>query len=285
MTESSEIKIIQVIGSIFSEAYFLSPLIQVMEAFRKNNLSLNQKEENQDDTVNKTSVTFTDHPSIKRIPICLLLTTLLNCLFYFIFSLKTGEGSNKDYIGLITNGIGLISNIVILFLFLYLFLDGHIWKFLGYGLFTVNCLAEITFGIYCLFQSNKEGGLNNKIGFVSMIINMLMYASPMTNIYSLFTTKEYQFLPILTNVIGLFTTMIWIIYGILEGEDRPVYSNGISLIINAAQIAFWAYFFVRAVKKRMNEEKAYRKGVQDIKNERLYNKEEEENEVKEQQEA
>lgn len=87
-----------------------------------------------------------------------------------------------------------------------------------------------------------------------MIINMIVY--PIQNIVSLFRKGKYNFLPILTNVIGFFAALLWLFYGVLTRDTGTLLSNGLSFIVLTLQIAFWAYFFIKTIKPFLAQNKA-----------------------------
>ena len=77
---------------------------------------------------------------------------------------------------LICNGYGLLINIAMLFLYLFLYLEKNIKKFIGYGLFVVNLLLEVSY-LMEVWVINKRKDSNDLVGFVATLINILMYLS------------------------------------------------------------------------------------------------------------
>lgn len=144
------------IGSIFSIGYFLTPLYQIIYLYK-------------------------GRIHVQQIPLVLLIAILLNCLLYDLFGFFR---PTKWVSMLITNSIGIISNVVILFLYLYLLCNKEIWKFLGYGLFVVNLLVEIAYLMHQFIikgsDNDQEG--NDLTGLFGMIVNIFMYASPCVNL-------------------------------------------------------------------------------------------------------
>ena len=224
-------KTIEWIASGLSMVYFSTPLIQIIRMYKG---KLN----------------------VETLPITLLLTILFNCTFWILHgiteSISTG---NVWYSLLICNGYGVLLNIAILFLYLYLLLEKNIKKFIGFGLFVVDLLFEVSY-LMEIWIIRKKSDSNQLVGFVATVINILMYLSPATNIVKLCTTGEYEFLPILTNIVGFLTTLLWLIYGILTYEDYnesaklTLYSNCFSILIVAVQIAFWMYYFTKSGEKK-----------------------------------
>ena len=61
-----------------------------------------------------------------------------------------------------------------LFLYLFLYLEKNIKKFIGYGLFVVNLLLEVSY-LMEVWVINKRKDSNDLVGFVATLINILMY--------------------------------------------------------------------------------------------------------------
>ena len=219
-------KIVEWIGSILSMIYFSTPLIQIIKMYK-----------------GKLKTEY--------LPITLLLTILFNCTFWLLHGVTESMNEGKFWASLIIcNGYGLIINIALLFFFLYIYLAKNINKFIGYGLFVVNLIFEITYLMEIwVIRKNKEN--NDFVGFIATVVNVCMYLSPATNIIKVCQTGNYEFLPIITNIVGFFTTLIWLIYGALTQNDKDpsakftLYSNGFSVLIVAFQISFWLFYFAK----------------------------------------
>ena len=218
--ESTSGIIIEWISQIASTAYFLTPLIPIINVY-KNKLS------------------------IKKIPLFLLITIILNCLLWLTCGLTRKAEEGGIWISMIiTNGIGLLTNFVIFLLYLHKFFQKRLPVFIAFIFFIVVVLVESFLILYFLV------GKYDTIGICGMIVNILMYASPSLNIVKLIKTGEYDFLPIVTNSIGFVCCLLWIIYGIIVTEGtsqqfRIIGSNSISLIVVLIQIGYWSYYFYK----------------------------------------
>lgn len=215
-------KIMEWIAQIFSIIYFLTPLFQIILLYQKK-------------------------LRIEKIPMLLLFSILLNCLLWI------GLGSNESWSSMIIcNGIGLGVNLILVILHLYKFFENRFGSFIGFSLYI--CIVIALLFVILHYWVHKF----DKVGILAMIINVFMYTSPASNLIKLFRTSEYDFLPILTNVIGFFTCTIWIIYGIILNESNDaknniIISNGISLFMVSCQIFIWAYFFYKKKIKKIIE--------------------------------
>ena len=129
--------------------------------------------------------------------------------------------------------------------YLYIFLDGKITHFIGFGLFVVNLLVLTTYLLNKLIQNRIISSSDNSLGVIAMVVNVIMYSSPITNIIKLCKFRYRKFLPIYTNIIGLLTTSVYILYGVLT-ENKPTWiSNVASLGIIIIQICIWGYIYWR----------------------------------------
>lgn len=227
------------IGNILSLAYFTSPLIQIIQAYK---IKLD----------------------IKDIPIVLLVLIILNCLLWLINAFASGNLS--DWIALlISNGFGLVINLSLMFLYLNLLLNGNLKQFLFYGIFTINVIIEISYFMFrFIILADKDSKDNNQkqeefhlIGFVATIFNLMMYSSTFFNIRKMMQTRKSEKLPIITIGIGILCTVIFMIQGMVqysyynqEGEDdkrmyavETMVSNGISFLSLAIQAGIWIFYY------------------------------------------
>ena len=227
------------IGNILSLAYFVTPLIQIIQAY-KSRLDKND------------------------IPIVLLVLIILNCLLWLINAFSSGDLSNWIPL-LISNGFGLVINLSLLFLYLNLLLDGKLKEFLFYGIFTINLIIEISYFMFRFIILNDKDNKDKEkaeeefhlIGFVATIINLMMYSSTFFNIRKMMQFRSSEKLPIITIGIGILCTIIFMIQGMVQysfydrkdEENERMYavetmvSNGISFLSLAIQAGFWIYYY------------------------------------------
>lgn len=227
------------IGNILSLAYFTSPLIQIIQAYK---IKLD----------------------IKDIPIVLLVLIILNCLLWLINAFASDDLT--DWIALlISNGFGLVINLSLMFLYLNLLLNGNLKQFLFYGIFTINVIIEISYFMFRFIiladRDNKDNSQKQEefhlIGFVATIINLMMYSSTFFNIRKMMQTRRSEKLPIITIGIGILCTVIFMIQGMVQysyynkqgEEDKRMYavetmvSNGISFLSLAIQAGIWIFYY------------------------------------------
>lgn len=217
--------VLEWIAQVLSIIYFLTPVIQITLLYQKK-------------------------LRIEKIPMCLLLTIVFNCLFWLGLGI---EKNNYWWSMIICNGIGLGVNYLMVVLHLYKFFNNRFCSFVAFSSYLLIALIVA----FILIKESIHEDVTR--GFIAMTANVLMYSSPFTNIIKLIRTGEYDFLPILTNIIGFFACTMWIIYGIIfTGNDdskiKTIISNAISLVMVLIQIIIWLFFYMKKLNKIIEKE-------------------------------
>ena len=247
---STAIKIFQYIGNFFALIFFASPLFQIVK------LKL-----------------YKEHQDISNMPLFLILTIIFNCLFWLLNAFSSDE--IKDWIPLLISNIGgLTINIVLLFFYLFVYLEKNIKKFLGFGFFVIDLIIEITYLTFRYIIDMKDSF--HLIGFVATIINVLMYSSPLQNIKLIIKEGKYEALPIYTLSVGFFVTLSFFIQGIISfcsvdddnKDDRrsaieTMVSNGVSFFLLSCLSGVYAYFYCKPSTPQKVSEVDINKGNMD----------------------
>jgi len=240
--EPKSVTALSYIGNIFSLAFFATPLIQIIQAY-------------------KTKLDKDD------IPIILLILIILNCLLWLINAFASGNLLNWIPL-LVSNGAGILINLCIFFLYLNLLLHKQTKQFIFYSIFTVNVIVQIAYFMFrfIISKDKKESSQGQKefhlIGFVATIINICMYSSTIVNIVKMVKTKRPENLPIFTIGAGLLCTIIFMVQGMVQynsyrDKDKKMYaietmiSNGISFLCLTIQGGIWLYYFLSRDKNNM----------------------------------
>lgn len=225
------------IGNIFSLAFFATPLIQIIKAY-------------------KTVLDKND------IPLLLLILIILNCLLWLINAFASGDLLSWIPL-LVSNGVGILINICILFLYLNLILNKNLKQFLFYGIFTLDVIAQISYFMfrYIILKDKDSKGKSQEekefhlIGFVATVINIMMYSSTFVNTVKMIKTKKPENLPIFSIGVGLLCTITFMIQGMVQynsykDKERKMYaietmiSNGVSFLSLTIQGGIWLYYFL-----------------------------------------
>jgi hypothetical protein len=245
--EPKSVTVLGYVGNIFSLAFFATPLIQIIQAY-------------------KTKLDKSD------IPLLLLILIILNCLLWLINAFASGNLLNWIPL-LVSNGAGILINLCIFFLYLNLILNKKIKQFIFYGIFTLNVVVQIAYFMFRFIilkdKDSKDKSQEQKefhlIGFVATVINICMYSSTIVNIVKMVRTKRPENLPIFTIGAGLLCTIIFMVQGMVQynsykDKDRKLYaietmiSNGVSFLSLTIQGGIWLYYFLSRDKHSMAKE-------------------------------
>jgi hypothetical protein len=211
-------KVFECISNILSITYFTTPLLQLI---KKRKHSLIQE----------------------CFSVPLIISIITNCFFWVIFGSKEPIWLSM----IITNGLGFILNVFILYYYLFFYLQKKALPFIGYGLYILNVFVQLFYILH--IHIKRDDNNDNRWGFVAMILNVVMYAAPFQNILTLFKKGKYDKIPIIANIIGFFATMFWFIYGILTQDKITMISNGVSMFVVFMQLLFWFFFYYKAIKR------------------------------------
>ena len=225
--------IFQIVGNSFALIFFVTPFFQIIKK-----------------QLYKTY-------NISEMPLLLILTIIFNCLLWLLNAFSSGDIS--AWIPLLVSNIGgLAVNTLLLFFYLFIYLNRQVKQFLGYGFFVVDLLIEVTYLTfrYIILESKDKNSTFHLIGFVATIVNVIMYLSPIQNIKIIIKERKYQALPIYTLIIGFFSTLTFFTNGLISylGADdddnnekrnaiETMVSNGVSFFLLAFLVGIYSYFY------------------------------------------
>ena len=216
------VTVLQYIGNISALFFFSTPLIQVI--------------------IQKY---YKDIENIRNISLALIISILFNCLFWLLNAFSSGELG--EWIPLLISNIGgLLINLFLLFLYLYVILERNTKKILVYGLFVVNLLIEVGYFFYRFIINTQGEDSFHLIGFIATVINVFMYSSPYFSYKQIINSKNVKSIPLYTLISGILTCIIFFIQGFVsyrsldgqKGKDderqnyiETMISNAISFIL------------------------------------------------------
>jgi hypothetical protein len=238
---STVITIFQIVGNSFALIFFVTPFFQIIK-----------------------KQLYSERQAIRDMPLLLILTIIFNCLLWLLNAFSSENIS--AWIPLLVSNIGgLAVNTLLLFFYLFIYLNKRVKQFLGFGFFVVDLLIEVTYLTYRYIIKKSEGtdSAFHLIGFVATIINVIMYLSPIQNIKIIIKQRKYQALPIYTLIIGFFSTLTFFTQGVISylGADdnnekrnavETMISNGVSFFLLACLVGIYSYFYFTQPKNASN---------------------------------
>lgn len=156
---------------------------------------------------------------LKFLPLCQIISILLNCLFWIA---STESKKEEKLATLIINAIGLVIGGILLFLcWAKSYSEQSDW-FIGIlNICNIFLIIAVSVG--------KQFLLITQI--IASIFNVLMYLSLLQNPLLIYLKQSYQqgSLPFLQLIVGLLSSFVWIIYGVLTCKPEVSITNSIGL--------------------------------------------------------
>ena len=192
----------------------------------------------------------------KKIPFFMLICNFMNCLLWLCYSLRLKDAAQM----FICNAIGGLITLCFIVYFYWRISNRAVLKFLGYVAISLSVIIII---VYICNNIIKNEEL---IGYVAMIFNVLLYAAPGQNIITICKSGDYTLLPILSNIIGVFCSLVWSCYGLLLGKISVIVPNIIGVGFSIVQVIVWIVFryeFCGKKNKQYHQEVEMQAGNED----------------------
>ena len=169
---------------------------------------------------------------IKFLPLCQVISILLNCLFWIASTFTFTESQKEEELeALIINAIGLVVSGILLFLcWAKSYSEQSDW-FIGIlNICNIFLIIAVSVGKHSLLITQ----------IIASIFNVLMYLSLLQNPLLIYLKQSYQqgSLPFLQLIVGLLSSFVWIIYGVLTCKPEVSITNSIGLFFLIAILIF-----------------------------------------------
>ncbi|CAM6017058.1 unnamed protein product [Sphagnum balticum] len=210
-SKATALMAVGIIGNICSFALFLVPMI----TFRKI-------------IMQKSVGDYSGTPYV---------TTLLNC-FLWVFYGSSAVTNTTLIISI--NGAGLALEAVYISIHL-LYGTAESRKKVGGATFMVT----VAFAIMAICVMWKVA-LENRtlvVGSICVVVNILMYASPLTAMRNVIKTKSVVSMPIGLSIASFFNGLIWTAYGGIKGDKFILIPNGLGLLFCIGQFVLYGCYY------------------------------------------
>lgn len=218
------------IGATLSLFFFISPIVPIIKLCKK-------------------------QIKVKEIPIVMFVCSVLNCTLWFSYGLFI-----EEHPVWVCNAIGALFTSFWIIIYFVFYVELQWLKAIIYNLLYCNFIGELYYIVHIIV--GKEH--NDIIGWIVMVINILMYASPGANIYNFYKTGNLELLPIYSVITSLVSSTFWLIYGITLVDFSIMVPNGLGVAFSIFQLVSWIYVRNREIKKKkkLEAEQQDTEGVQ-----------------------
>jgi solute carrier family 50 protein (sugar transporter) len=113
------------------------------------------------------------------------------------------------------------------------------------------CMAYVVLGAHGLTNQTREQVITT-LALMCISVNICLYASPLDTMKRVVQTKSAASLPISLCTVNLINGLLWVAFGITEGDYYVLTPNAIGSVLSAAQVAL--YFTYCATDESRHEE-------------------------------
>lgn len=100
------------------------------------------------------------------------------------------------------------------------------------------CFAYVVLGAHGLTNQSREQVITT-LALMCISVNICLYASPLDTMKRVVRTKSAASLPISLCTVNLLNGLLWVAFGITEGDYYVLTPNAIGSVLSAAQVALY----------------------------------------------
>ncbi|KAI8546171.1 hypothetical protein RHMOL_Rhmol07G0097000 [Rhododendron molle] len=211
-----------ILGNIISIILFLSPLPTFIQICKKG--------------------------SVEQFSAAPYLATLINCSLWVLYGLPMVH-PNRTLV-LTINGAGVVIELVYLLLF-FRYSDRR-KKLRVVGIMLVECVILAALAILVMTLAHTTKVRSTTVGSIALVGNVLMYASPLSVMKMVITTRSVEYMPLSLSLASLANGICWTTYAVIRFDPFIAVPNGLGMVFGLAQLVLYATFY-RSTKKQALE--------------------------------
>ncbi|KAL6175269.1 hypothetical protein ACLB2K_051911 [Fragaria x ananassa] len=216
--------VVGIIGNLISLFLFLSPVPTFVQIWKKG--------------------------SVEQYSPVPYLATLINCMAWTLYGLPIVH-PNSTLVWTI-NGSGTIIEVVYIILFLvYSDKKKRLMVVLVVAL-EIIFIGVLTLLVLTLAHTHTKRSLI--VGIVSIAFNIMMYASPLTVMKLVITTKSVEYMPFFLSFASFANGVAWTAYALIRFDPFITIPNGLGTVFSLAQLILYATYY-KSTQRQIAERK------------------------------
>ncbi|XP_070674867.1 bidirectional sugar transporter SWEET4-like [Malus domestica] len=200
----------------------------------------------------KTFVRIWKKGSVEQYSPVPYLATLFNCMAWVLYGLPMVHPHSILLVTINSTGVFIELSFIILFL-IYASDKKQRLKVLLVLLLELVFMVLLAFLVIKLAQTYSTRSLI--VGLVCVLGNIVMYASPLSVMKLVITTKSVEYMPFLLSLFTFLNSVAWFTYAQLRFDIILTIPNGLGLLLGSAQLLLYATYY-KNTKRLMAEGKA-----------------------------
>ncbi|KAF5734977.1 Bidirectional sugar transporter SWEET7 -like protein [Tripterygium wilfordii] len=173
------------------------------------------------------------------------LACLVNCMVWVLYGLPMVHPHSTLVVT--TNGTGIAIEMFYIVLFL-IYSQKHRQRLRVLGIVAVELIFVALLTFLVLHFAHLTNRRTMVVGIVAICFNILMYASPLTVMKLVITTKSVEYMPFILSFVSLLNGVFWSAYGLIRYDFFILLPNGLGSLFALAQLLLYATYYKNTQK-------------------------------------
>ncbi|TVU03699.1 hypothetical protein EJB05_16335 [Eragrostis curvula] len=178
------------------------------------------------------------------------LATLLNCMLWVFYGLPIVHPNSILVVTI--NGIGLVIEAAYLIIF-FLFSDNK-KRLRMLAVLGVEAVFMVIVVCSVLLAAHTHEKRSMIVGILCVIFGSAMYASPLTIMKKVITTKSVEYMPFFLSLVSFLNGVCWTAYALIRFDLYVTIPNGLGTFFGLVQLILYACYYKSTPKKEKNVE-------------------------------
>uniref|UniRef100_A0A7N0R9Q2 Bidirectional sugar transporter SWEET n=1 Tax=Kalanchoe fedtschenkoi TaxID=63787 RepID=A0A7N0R9Q2_KALFE len=186
-----------------------------------------------------TFITIWKKKSVEQFSPVPYLATFVNCMVWVLYGLPVVRPNSTLVVTI--NGTGVFIEIVFLSLFL-IYSAGKTRRKVA-----LIAIGEIIFiaavAVLALTLAHTHSKRTLVVGIICIVFNVGMYASPLSVMKMVITTKSVEYMPFTLSLASFANGACWLLYALFQFDPFIAVPNGLGTLFSAAQLILYATYY------------------------------------------
>lgn len=179
------------------------------------------------------------------------LATVMNCMFWIFYGLPVVHPNSTLVVTI--NSIGLAVELIYLTIYFVFAPNKGRLKVIGVLCLELAFMAAVV--VVTLTKLHTHASRSNLVGIFCVVFGVLMYASPLTIMKKVITTKSVEYMPFYLSLTNFLNGLIWLTYALIQFDLYITIGNGLGAVSGAIQLILYACYYKSTPKDKEGKEK------------------------------
>ncbi|KAL9246634.1 hypothetical protein vseg_020145 [Gypsophila vaccaria] len=187
------------------------------------------------------------------------LATFVNCMLWVVYGLPFVHPNSVLVVTI--NGAGFFIEIVYLLLFIIYSTKKTRLRVVLIAIAEIIAVGIMTAMVLSLTRTTKQR--SSIVGMIGIVCNIMMYASPLSVMKLVMTTKSVEYMPFFLSFASFANGIAWTIYALHPFDPYIAAPNGVGTLFALAQLILYAAYY-KSTQDQIAARKAKALGLTDV---------------------